>query len=73
MTTETKIGSDLEKIHPLHHIIRMRNIQQHIKTEYGLEIVRLFWQWEKIGMQDGRFQKTIQDFHLDALVLTLYQ
>ena len=43
-----KIGSDLEIIHPLHHIIRMRNIHQHIKAEYGLENVRLFWQWEKL-------------------------
>ena len=29
LTTETKIGFDLEKIHLLHNIIRMRNIHQH--------------------------------------------
>ena len=26
----------------------MINVHQHIKVEYGLENVRLFWQWEKL-------------------------
>ena len=38
----------LRKTNHLHHTIRMRNIHLHIKSEYGLENVRLFWQWEKL-------------------------
>ena len=38
----------LRKTNHLHHTIRMRNIHLHIKSEYGLENVRLFWQREKL-------------------------
>ena len=46
MTTERIIVLILRNNPILHHIIRMRNIHQHIKAEYGLENVRLFCQWE---------------------------
>ena len=46
MTTERITVLILRNNPILHHIIRMRNIHQHIKAEYGLENVRLFCQWE---------------------------
>ena len=48
MTTERIIVMILRNNPNLHHTIRMRNIHQHIKAEYGLENVRLFCQWEKL-------------------------
>ena len=48
MTTERIIVLILRNNPNLHHTIRMRNIHQHIKAEYGLENVRLFCQWEKL-------------------------
>ena len=48
MTTERIIVLILRNNPNLHHTIRMRNIHQHIKAEYGLENVRLFCRWEKL-------------------------
>ena len=48
MTTERIIVLILRNNPILHHIIRMRNIHQHIKAEYGLKNVRLFHRWEKL-------------------------
>ena len=68
---ETKIDSDLEKTHPLHHIIRMRNIHQHIKAEYGMAMLDCFSNGKNWNARWG-ISKTIEDSHLDALELTLY-
>ena len=48
MITEIKFVLIMRKLILLHHTIRMRNIHQYIKAEYGLENVRLFHQWEKL-------------------------
>ena len=35
---------------------RMRNIHLHIRSEYGIESVKIFWQWEKIKCKMADFQ-----------------
>ena len=35
---------------------RMRNIHLHIKSEYGVESVKIFWQWERIECKMADFQ-----------------
>ena len=56
MTTERIIVLILRNNPNLHHTIRMRNIHQHIKAEYGLENVRLYHQWEKLECKMADFK-----------------
>ena len=34
----------------------MRNLHLHIREEYGIENVRIFWQWEKLEYKMAAFQ-----------------
>ena len=50
-----RCGSILGKKHLLHHRSRMRSLHLHIKSEYGIENVRLFWQWERLECKMADF------------------
>ena len=46
----------LENNHNYIRSNRMRNLHVHIRSEYGIENVKLFWQWENIECKMANFQ-----------------